>query len=152
MMFSKDLLASKILNEDIEDYSTLLTLSRSKDYPQFEVRTIGSAGTVQIRFPNQGWIAPREWANNHATTIARNLISDIERLKVFGTPERPLNEMGYFTVDQVCHGLRSHILEDGELLNELTVPDEAYGVVNDQLWDNLRSILYSWAGKFNSST
>lgn len=61
-MFSKDKLAQQILMYDADDYGSMLEFAKSKDYPEFEVRTVGSAGTVQIRFPHQGWIQPREWA------------------------------------------------------------------------------------------
>jgi hypothetical protein len=130
-MFSKDLLAKKILSEELS-YSELLSMSRSKDYPQFEVRTVGSVGTIEIRFPHQGWIKPKEWANNHATTIARNLISDVERLSDFGTPEHTLNTLGYFTTDQIVDFADS-LFDNNELFKGLKVNDEG---IRRCMWEN----------------
>lgn len=95
MMFAKDRLAAKILVFDIEDADSLVKFARSPKYPTFEVRTVGSAGTVQIKFPHQEWIKPREWANNHLITVEKNLYSDMERLEVMSTDMRPLLNKGF---------------------------------------------------------
>lgn len=95
MMFAKDRLAAKILVYDTEDADSLVKCARSPKYPTFEVRTVGSAGTVQIKFPHQEWIKPREWANNHLITVEKNLYSDMERLEVMSTDMRPLLNKGF---------------------------------------------------------
>jgi hypothetical protein len=79
--FRKDNLAIEILCYDHESYDDMVRFARLPDYPEFEVRTVGSKGIVQIKFPHQEWITPREWANNHRNTILNNLFEDYQRVR-----------------------------------------------------------------------
>jgi len=95
MTFLKDNLAKEILLYDRVQLSDMQEFARSSNYPNFEVRTVGSAGTVQIKFPHQEWIKPVEWAMNHRTTILNNLYCDLLRAENLDTIKSSLEDLGY---------------------------------------------------------
>lgn len=101
MFLSKKDNLAKFINENDVTIHDLAKLTRDKNFPDFEVRTVGSAGIVQIKFPHQEWIKPDEWAFNHFTTMESILCNDLERLEAMSTDMRCLAERGYLSYDHL---------------------------------------------------
>lgn len=106
MAFMKDNLATAILQGDPLDRGELMELARLHKYPNFEVRTVGSAGLVQIRFPNQEWMKPDEWALNHVNHIMNNLNEAVKRASLFTDVLPDLSDFGYYSRNQIKAHMR----------------------------------------------
>lgn len=98
--FRKDNLAREILNGKSE-YSDLISLASSSKFPSFEVRTVGSAGTVQLKFPHREWIQPLEWARNHVNTLTQQLYSDLQRIQDISPDAFLLEDLGYYSRSRI---------------------------------------------------
>jgi hypothetical protein len=132
--FKKDQLAKKILSDNIEDYDTLSRLASLPNYPEFEVRTVGAAGIVNIKFPHQGWVKPREWAINHVNTIRNNVFDALQRLEKILEKNNVLEEKGFIHESDVELRLTNAF----EVIREVKPKryDEVEQIIYDQFYNN----------------
>lgn len=109
-MFLKDNLAILLLGKSL-NVSDLQAIAKHPNYPNFEVRTVGSNGEVQIKFPNQGWVKPVEWAINHRNTIVNNLNASIERTSQLTDLKDVLKVYGYSPDEEITSIVSESISE-----------------------------------------